>query len=335
MNQPNLPALIALEALARLGNVTRAAAELHVTQSAVSHRLRNLQEELGVPLLERDGRGVKLTAAGQELARATEGALEQLQQAIVRLTPAARDRVLSISCSPSFAIRFLVPRLSAFRSAHPDYDLRIASADVPVEPGHGADAAIILRSRPRPGLRCEKLVDEVVFPVASPRLLENGPPLRVARDVLSFTLLHDEALTDDPGRIDWRAWFGHASLPSALIRNARSVRFSHAYLALEAALAGDGIALARRSLVADDLQRGRLVAPLIDAMPSGVTYWFATAVTPERPAIALLRSFVSQQLTAAANAADRVRVRRANTRARAATKKALRKASGHARRSKR
>jgi len=310
MNMPNLAGLVALEAVARLGSVTRAAAALHLTQSAISHRLHGLQRELGVALLERAGRGISLTAEGRELARAASAALEQLSQAVARVTPSAVDNVLSISCSPSFAIRFLVPRVAAFRARHPELDLRIASADVPVDSIHGAQAAIHLSSGPTPRLFCEKLIDEVAFPVLSPRLLggRGGKARSLApADLLAYPLLHDEALSDDPRRVGWTAWLEHAGLSPRSASGPRGVRFSHAYLALEAALAGDGVALARRSLVADDLARGRLVAPFRLSVPSGLAYWFVSAYDPRnRPAIARLREFLSQQLMAAERTATKL-----------------------------
>jgi LysR family glycine cleavage system transcriptional activator len=308
MNVPNLQALVALEAVARLGSVTRAAAELHLTQSAVSHRLHGLQRELGVQLLERDGRGVALTADARELASATRGALAQLNAAIAQVSAAARDQVLAIGCSPSFAIRFLVPRASTFRKQHPELDLRIAASDVPIDSVHGADAAIHLSSGPTPKLYCEKLIDEVVFPVASPRLRARAERAWTHRDLLEQPLLHDEALSDDPKRVGWNTWLLHAGFTSAGAHwpGPRGLRFSHAYLAIEAALAGDGVALARHSLVADDLARGRLIAPFPLAVPSGVSYWFVSARDPkQRPAVLLLREFLSQQLKAAERLAKR------------------------------
>ena len=307
MNIPNLPALVALEAVARLGSVTRAAAALHLSQSAVSHRLHGLARDLGVSLVERAGRGVTLTREARELARAASVALEQLNQAIERVTPGGRSNVLSISCSPSFAIRFLVPRVAAFRTRHPELDLRIASADVPVDSIHGADAAIHLSSGPSARLFCEKLIDEVVFPVMSPRLLGSKARALAPSDLLALPLLHDEALSDDPKRVGWSAWLKHAGLAQRTAAGPRGIRFSHAYLALEAALAGDGVALARRSLVADDLARGRLVAPFRSGVPSGLAYWFVSAYDPEsRPAIARLREFLRKQLTAAERTADKL-----------------------------
>jgi LysR family glycine cleavage system transcriptional activator len=302
MKVPNLQALVALESVARLGSVTSAAAALHLTQSAVSHRLHGLQRELGVPLIEREGRGIALTREARELAQATSYVIAHLNDLIARISPSGLDQVLSISCSPSFAIRFLVSRVSTFRQQHPALDLRIASADVPVDAVHGVDVAIHLSSGPSPKLFCAKLIDEVVFPVVSPRLIGKGGRPWTLAELLKHPLIHDEALLHDPQHVGWRSWLQFAGLPSGKghTSGARGLRFSHAYLAIEAALAGDGVALARRSLVADDLARGRLLAPIALAMPSGLAYWFVSAVDPQqRPAVALLREFLGQQLLAA------------------------------------
>lgn len=308
MDVPNLQALVALETVARLGSVTRAAAELHLTQSAVSHRLHALQRELGVQLVEREGRGVALTPEARALAKSASDALATLNEAIARIS-SPRDEVLSIGCSPTFAIRFLVPRLSAFHKQHPELDLRIAASDVPVDAVHGADVAIHLSSGPTPKLYGEKLIDEVVFPVASPRLMPNKGKKHAwtLSDLLSQTLLHDEALSDDPKRVGWSTWLEAAGVTARRKQPKHGgLTFSHAYLAIEAALAGDGVALARRSLVADDLARGRLIAPFALAVPSGLSYWFVSARGPtQRPSVKLLREFLSQQLTAAERIADK------------------------------
>ncbi|HEY2735011.1 MAG TPA: LysR family transcriptional regulator, partial [Polyangiales bacterium] len=234
MDQPNLLALSALDAVARHGSVTAAAASLHVTQSAISHRLRALERELGVTLSEREGRGLRLTPAALELASAARQALEQLTRAIARIAPAANARALSISCSPSFAMRFLVPRLAAFGAGHPELDLRISAVDVPFDPKRGADSAVLLASGATPRAYSEKLIDELVFPVASPHLLARAPALRAPQDLARHTLLHDEALADDPRRVGWKSWLARAGVTDLDL--SRGPRFSHAYLALEAAL---------------------------------------------------------------------------------------------------
>jgi LysR family glycine cleavage system transcriptional activator len=304
---PSLDELAALESLARFGSVTRAARALHLTQSAISHRLRRLERETGLTLFEHAGRGVRLTPAGLRLSQAATDARELLEETLASLAREPVREVLSISCSPSLAIRFLVPRLSAFRAAHPELDLRVAADDVGLDPLRaGADLSLRLALGPDPRLFSELLVSEVVFPVVSPRLLERGPALRQLGDLTRHTLLHDDAFANEPKRIGWSTWLarvGERQVPSE-----RGPRFSHAYLALEAALAGDGVALARRTLVADDLVRGRLVAPLAQSVPSGLSYWLICAVDPARkPALAVLRSYLRQTLSDAQRAADRAR----------------------------
>ncbi len=314
MELPGLSSLAALEAVYRHGSVTRAARELHLSQSAVSHRLRALEQEIGVPLLSRAGRGIRVTPEGIRLAQAASDAFALLRTTMDALAPRkAADHALSLSCSPSFAIRFLVPRLSAFRAAHPALDLHVASHDVPLDPTHaGIDASVRLMATPIPLLQCEKLVDEVVFPVASPALLARGPKLTVPADLAHHTLLHAEALAHDPHRIDWSAWLEAAGERRVDAR--RGLRFSHAYLALEAALAGEGVALARRCLVADDLARGRLIRPFEPTILSGLTYWL---VTPRAPAPALasalaaLRGFLLTALRKAERQAESAGVERA------------------------
>ncbi|HKP60434.1 MAG TPA: LysR substrate-binding domain-containing protein [Polyangiales bacterium] len=309
MALPSLASLEALEAIARAGSVTRAASTLHLTQSAISHRVRGLERDTGLQLLEHVGRGVRLTAAGLRLARAAAEARQLLEDTVASLAREPGREVLSISCSPSFAIRFLVPRLAKFHAAHPELDLRVAADQGTIDPLRaGADALVVLRAGPAPGAFSEKLCEELVFPVVSPRLLERGPALRTAADLRRHTLLHDEALAEAPERVGWQSWLASAGEP--LLR-APSIRFSHAYLAIEAALVGDGVALARRSLVAEDLARGRLVAPLEPSVPSGLAYWLITAQDPARRApLTALRSFLRGALRDAQRLADRARARR-------------------------
>lgn len=306
MATPSLSALEALEAIARAGSVTRAAASLHLTQSAISHRVRALEAETGLTLIERSGRGVRLTSAALRLARVAAEARRSIEDTIASLKSQPLREVLSISCSPSFAIRMLVPRLAQFHAAHPDLDLRVAAHDVAVDALHaGADAAVRLAAEPAAQLYSETLIDEVVFPVLSPRALDRGrPTLTKPSDLAGYTLLHDEALIDDPRRVDWPTWFaraGHTRMDSD-----RGIRFSHAYLAIQAALAGDGVALARRTLVAEDLASGRLIAPIGPVLPSGLTYWFITASDPARKlSLSVLRSFLRESMQNAAQIADR------------------------------
>lgn len=304
MDLPSLSSLAALEAVARLGSVTRAASALHLTQSAVSHRLRALERETGLVLIEHVGRGVRLTPAALRLAHAASAARRLIEDTLTSLAREPQRAVLSIGCSPSFAIRFLVPRLSAFRTAHPELDLRVAADEVDRGPLHsGTDVAVRLLARPDPDRYSEKLIDELVFPIASPHLLAKTP-LHTLRDLAKHTLLHDEAFAHLPERIGWSEFLRHVGDESVDTR--RGMRFSHAYLAIEAALAGDGVALVRRTLVAADLRRGRLVAPLPLRMPSGLTYhWLSTAPPGEKPMHAVLKQYLVDSLREAQRTADR------------------------------
>ncbi|MEY4582000.1 MAG: hypothetical protein RL701_6703 [Pseudomonadota bacterium] len=304
MELPSLTSLAALEAIARLGSVTRAAEALHLTQSAVSHRLRSLERETGLVLIEYVGRGIRLTPAAIRLARAASDARRMLEDTLISLARDPVRAVLSISCSPSFAIRFLVPRLPTFRAAHPELDLRVAADDVGLDPlRSGADVSVRLRPRAESEHYSEKLIDELVFPIASPHLLARVP-LREPRDLVRHTLLHDEAFAAVPERIGWGDYLRAAG--ETRVDATSGVRFSHAYLAIEAALAGDGVALVRRTLVAEDLRRGRLVAPLRLHLTSGLTYYWQSAGDPQlKPTLAVLRQYIADSLREAQRAADR------------------------------
>lgn len=283
---PSLPGLEAFEAVARHKSFTRAARELHVTQSAISHRVRALEEQLGAPLFVREGKSVALTDAGRVLDEAVRDAFALLRDATRRLER-THEATLTVSCSPSFAIRWLVPRLPSFRARHPELDLRIAADDRLVLPGRGGiDACLRYGPGDYDGVEHTRLAVERIAPVASPVLLERVP-LREPADLAAHVLLHDEVLRDHPGRVGWRRWLEAAGARD--VDPDRGPRFSHAHMALEAAVAGQGVALGRTTLVSRDLSEGRLVRPLSLELESGLAYWLLTprGVTPPSPVRAL------------------------------------------------
>lgn len=289
---PSLDALRVFQAAAHHRSFSRAARELHVTQGAVSHRIRGLEEALGQPLFERGHRRVEPTEAGRLLLRAVDEAMDTLEAGLAALGRPGQEGLVVVSCSPSFAIRWLVPHLPALRAALPHLDVRIAAEDRLVQPGHeGIDACIRYGppGEPGPGAAVDEvqLSVEQVTPVLSPRLLAQGPPLSSPDDLRHCTLLHDEVLRDHPGRVGWERWLRAAGATQVDPR--RGPRFSHAHLALEAALAGQGVALARGILVARDLAEGRLVAPFALRLESGLTYRVLTPRRGLRPAV---RQFV-------------------------------------------
>jgi LysR family glycine cleavage system transcriptional activator len=277
---PSLSGLRAFEAAARQQSFTRAARELHVTQGAISHQIRALERELGLELFVRMHRSIALTPAGQRLARATTDGLTRIADAVAALTPRIEDEVLSVSVSPSFAARWLVPRLARFRRLQPETDVRISANDALIDPeANGIDLCIRYGKGSSPGLVAAPLLADDVSPVCHPSFLEGESALREPADLAQHLLLHDEMLLDDPDRPDWDKWFRAAKLRG--IDTGTGPRFSHAALALEAAVAGQGVALGRTSLVTDDIASGRLVRPFDVSFRARISYWLVTPPAPQ------------------------------------------------------
>ncbi|HJL14709.1 MAG TPA: transcriptional regulator GcvA [Sandaracinaceae bacterium LLY-WYZ-13_1] len=277
---PSLPGLEAFEAVARLGSFTRAARALHVTQGAVSHRIRSLEEQLGCSLFVRRARGVALTDEGRALESSARAAFAHLREGVEAVGRAREGGAFTLSCSPSFAVRFLVPRLPAFRAAHPEVDLRIAADDRLVTPGRdGIDACLRYGAGGYPGVERTRLATERIGPVCAPHVAR---ALRSPADLADRVLLHDEVLRDHPGRVGWRRWLEAAGVADAVDPD-RGPRLSHVHMALEAAVAGQGVALGRTTLVRADLEAGRLVRPFSLELASGLSYWLLTPRGVEPP----------------------------------------------------
>ncbi len=276
---PSLSALRVFEVAARHLSFTRAAAELHVTQGAVSHQIRALEEELGYPLFTRLPRQVLLTEEGQLLSRSVGEALAIIEAAVVRNRRLQTRGWVTVSASPSFAMRWLVPRLDDFRVAHPELDVRIAATDRLVDPRREAvDLCIRYGGGDYPGLSVTPLITDMVFPVCSPRLTDLQHPA----DLHRHRLLHDEMFPEHPDRPGWERW---AELAGLDLSGIPAARFSHASMAIEAAIAGQGVALGRSSLVDRDLAEGRLTCPFGPRFRSPFSYWLVAApggLTPPR-----------------------------------------------------
>ncbi|MCA9711224.1 MAG: transcriptional regulator GcvA [Myxococcales bacterium] len=281
---PSLPALQTFEAAARLGSFTAAARELHVTQGAVSHQIRALEDDLGYLLFARLPRRVELTREGRVLGEAVTRGLGQIAEALRVLEQQRGRRWLSVSVSHSFAVRWLVPRLDEFGRLHPEADVRISSTNRMVDPRHeDIDLCIRFGEGGYPGLDSELLVTEDVFPVCSPQLLRDAP-LREPADLRHHTLLHDDVLLDHPQRPSWEHWLEAAGVR---LPDLAGPHFSHTSMTMTAAAAGQGVALGRTCLAADDLASGRLVCPFGPALRSPFSYWL---VAPrgglDRPSVA-------------------------------------------------
>ncbi len=287
---PPLPALRALEAVARDGSLTKAAESLFVTHGAISHQLKALESSLGVALIERAGRGVRLTDEGQRLAQRVRAALAELADAVREARERSNPRQLRVSVVPSFAARWLLPRIGRFIAAHPDIDLDVRASqaladfrrdDVDVGIRHGAG--------PWPGVIAEHLLDDDHFAVASPRL--NGGRLpAVPADLARYTLLRAE------GEF-WKPWFEAAGLDWP--EPTRGPMFSDSSHMMQAAAEGQGIALARKTLLANDLRNGVLVQ-LFDVVVRSPFRTFL--VYPPRladsPKLAQFRNWLREEIAA-------------------------------------
>lgn len=280
---PSLNGLRAFEAAARHLSFTLAAQELNVTQTAISHQIRRLEEELGIRLFIRQSRSLALTPQAAEYLPGIRAAFQDLRTATDRLLRKDDDRVLTISTLTSLAVKWLLPRLSSFQEQHPEIDVRITTSTELVDfRTSNVDAAIRYGQGRWPGLDAEWLMAEHLFPVCSPKLLTGERALRRPEDLEHATLLHTSSTIDD-----WRLWFTAAGLPAHLSQN-RGLTFDLAFMTIQAAIDGLGVAMGQTAYVADDVANGRLVVPFNVSMPSAGYYF----VTPQdRPAASKLKLF--------------------------------------------
>ncbi|PIW29872.1 MAG: transcriptional regulator [Rhodospirillales bacterium CG15_BIG_FIL_POST_REV_8_21_14_020_66_15] len=283
---PPLNALRAFEAAARHLSFTQAAEELNVTQAAVSHQIRGLEDWLGFPLFRRLSRALVLTEAGQILFPEVREAMDILTTAVNRVQRQDSEGVLTVTTMDSFAVSWLVPRLGRFRQAHPDIDVRLVMADRMVDLAReGVDVAVRYGRGSWPGLTVTLLRTEELFPVCAPSLLDGGPPLKAPADLANYTLLHDEM------PVDWRDWL--AAVGCEAVNPERGPGYTHSNLVLLAARAGEGVALGRSVMVADDLAEGRLVRPFDFALPAPQAYYLACVEGEEdRPKIRAFREWL-------------------------------------------
>lgn len=286
-----LNGLRAFEAAARHLSFTLAAAELGVTQAAISHQIRGLEDTLGVGLFRRLNRGLLLTDAGQTLLPAVRAALDGLAAALDRLERPDAAGSLTVSVMPSFAVKWLVPRLSRFHASHPDIDLRISANERLVDFARdGIDVAIRFGRGSWPGVASQWIAGESVAPMCAPAV---AATLRTADDLAQVTLLHEEMRP--LGRFpDWRTWLAAAA---GDVDAGRGPRFSHTHLMLQAAIDGHGVALGQTLLAADDLAAGRLVEPYRLRLPTGLAYHLATPpIAAEQAKIKAFRTWVLAEM---------------------------------------
>lgn len=263
---PPLTALRAFEAAARHLSFTKAAKELHVTQAAISHQIKALEEWLCMPLFRRQNRTLLLTDAAQAYLPFVREAFDKLVEGTQRLVKQDKSGTLTVSVLSSFAVKWLVPRLGRFADLHPDIDVRVSASDHVVDfASEDVDVAIRYGRGNWPGVTAEMLFAEDVFLVCSPKLLEGPRPLRTLDDLRHHTLLHEQT------PIGWPAWMAKAGLDHHPKR--RSLTFSHSNMVIQAAIDGLGVALGRSAMVGDDLAAGRLVSPFDITLHAEFAYY--------------------------------------------------------------
>jgi LysR family glycine cleavage system transcriptional activator len=301
---PGLQSVKAFDAAARHLNFTRAAAELNVTPAAVSHQIRELEDQIGAALFRRTSRSMELTRQGGILKSAVADALDGLTRALQRIRQSENPSQIRVTASPSIAAKWLVPRLDRFLDAVPGADVRIdVSSSVLDFDRDDIDVAIRFGTGDYPGLAVDKLFSDTLFPVCSPALVKGRRPIREPRDLLQHTLIHLDYEAQGAVWPNWRMWMQAAGIRD--FNDSRGLHFSQTSLALQAAIDGHGVALGDSSLVADDIAAGRLVKPFPLSLrsPTQFAYHLITRKdTAERPIIRAFRNWILAEALASQSA---------------------------------
>jgi LysR family glycine cleavage system transcriptional activator len=270
-NLPPLGSLRAFEAVARRLSFSKAAQDLHVTPGAVSQQIRVLEEALGEKLFERTRRSVALTETAMQMLPDVQSGLETLRRAFTR-TSTVTENSLAISVAPSFASKWLMPRLAQFSRRHPEIDLRISATVALTDfKRDKVDLAIRLGRGDYPNLHSERLFGEALAPLCAPSLLKSKRDLKKPGDLSRHHLLHDTSIPGENDRPAWERWLELAGASGVPAR--RGTRFSLAELAMQAAIDGSGVVLGRLALAESDLATGRLVRPFKPILPLEVSYY--------------------------------------------------------------
>ncbi len=283
---PPLNSLKAFEAAARNLSFTKAAEELFVTQAAISHQIKLLEEHLSIKLFMRRNRSLLLTEEGQSYYLDIKDIFAHLYEATEKLLTRGAKGSISIALTPSFAIQWLVPRLSEFSSLHPDIDVRIKAQDHDDNSlTDDVDVAIYYGLGHWQGVHSDKLHTEYLTPVCSPLLLAGDKPIRSPDDLQHHTLLHDTS------RKNWKEWIKSAGIDNINVN--QGPIFSHSSMVLQAAIHGQGVALGHSVLAKPDIDSGRLVMPFNQVLVSKNAYYLVCREAQvETPKIVTFRNWL-------------------------------------------
>ncbi|MGO4706962.1 transcriptional regulator GcvA [Microvirga sp. 2MCAF38] len=290
---PPLNALRAFEAAARHLSFERAGDEIAVTASAVGQQVKALEAWLGRPLFVRlPSKGVALTSVGERYAATVSEALDRLHEATARALKPENTKVLTVGTMPSFALSWLIPRLGSLKERHPDLEVRISVSTTQTDfAREDIDVVIRFGRGGYPGMRTDLLMEENYFSVCSAALLDDPQrPLRVPEDLRHHTLLH-EIPEGVPDYVTWSRWLKEVGVDG--VDTTRGPRFSHTFMALQAAASGQGVALATNVLIGDYLDAGRLVRPFPQQVKGAYQYYVVCPEAyAERPAVAAFRTWL-------------------------------------------
>lgn len=300
-----LHAIKYFEAAARNLSFTRAAEELHVTQGAVSQQIRGLEEQVGARLFKRLPRGLALTQEGERLHRAVHKALQDLETELHAIRPGSSSKTLVIRSSPSFSMTWLMPRLSDFSRQYPEIEIRLRGELFGMSTSRmNAEAIDLLVLYGQPSERSDPhvlpLMSEYVLPVASPHYLDTHDAIRQASDFARHVLLHDDAPWEGaPSFAEWGEWLRGATQSDAdevagYGRHGHQYNLSH--LAINAALLGQGVAMARASLIVDELGRQQLLPAVPVCVRASAQYSLVLNTNPgNRNAIQVFKDWIVEQ----------------------------------------
>jgi LysR family glycine cleavage system transcriptional activator len=303
-----LNSLRAFEAAARLSSFARAASELHVTPAAISHQVKALEEGLGVKLFRRRASGLELTYAGRVCLPKLREGFDRLAEAVDQIRATGAPGTLSVHSAPTFAAKWLAPRLHRFVAANRGLDVRIhantrlidaeqdqagAGEEQAGTPPQDADISIRFGSGDYPGMRVDRLLAVAVTPMCNEQLRQGNRALLKPGDLRNHVLIHDNVPSDD-GRPLWQVWLEAAGVEG--IDFTHGTRFNHASLALDAAADGVGVALGMVQLAAFDLATGRLVAPFALRLPLKSAYHLVSlGERSDRAEVAAFRRWILEE----------------------------------------
>lgn len=298
---PPLNALRVFEAAARHLSFTKAAEELHVTPGAVSQQIKALEDFLQTPVFRRHKRALLLTDEAQASLPILREGFDKLVEAGEILAKKADAGRLTVSVAPSFASKWLVPRLDRFQEAHPDIDVWV-SADMNVVDFAVDDVDIAIRygAGRYQSLVTEHLMAETIVPVCAPSLLTGDHPIKKPEDLIHHTLLHDSGNDKDPGCPTWPMWLKAAGVDHK--GGDRGLKFNQSSLVIEAAVAGKGVALAKAALALADLEAARLVIPFDLTTPTEFSYYLVHP--PSKSSSPAVKAFKAWVLKEAAESID-------------------------------